>query len=95
MKRINEGLAIDLINALHTFNLLTSSKIDKISQLFEFDAKDFCNYQGITYDEDENDTISLTKEEIKTFQKDSLNGIWSDSSYKICKFIEEDPSDGI
>ena len=43
------------------------------------------------------DTITLTKEELKTFMDDVEQGIgsWSDTSYRICKFIGIDPTDGV
>lgn len=39
--------------------------------------------------------IALTKEELKTFMDDvnSQTG-WSDTSYKICRFIGIDPTQG-
>ena len=42
-------------------------------------------------------TISLTKEDLITFSNDieSSNGCWSDTSYKICKFIDIDPTAGV
>jgi hypothetical protein len=43
------------------------------------------------------DTITLTKEELKTFMDDVEQGIgsWSDTSYRICRFIGIDPTDGV
>lgn len=40
------------------------------------------------------ETISLTKAELETFMKDCNDGVWSDSSYKICRFIGIDPTQG-
>jgi mevalonate pyrophosphate decarboxylase len=42
------------------------------------------------------DTIKLTKEELITFMEDATqgHGVWSDTSYKILKFIGIDPTDG-
>ena len=43
------------------------------------------------------DTITLTKEELITFMNDVEQGIgsWSDTSYRICRFIGIDPTDGV
>lgn len=44
---------------------------------------------------DEN-VIVLSKDDIKTFMDDVYSGTgWSDTSYKICRFIDIDPTDGI
>jgi len=95
MKRVYEGLATDLLFALHAFNCLTLSKVEQIGQLFELDAKELCSEQGIVYTIDEPETISLTKDELETFRLDSIKEIgWSDSSYKIIKFLGEDPTEG-
>lgn len=43
------------------------------------------------------DTITLTKEELITFKNDIEEGVgsWSDTSYKICRFIGVEPTDGV
>ena len=43
------------------------------------------------------DTITLTKEELVTFMNDVEQGYgsWSDTSYRICRFIGINPKDGI
>ena len=45
----------------------------------------------------DSDTITLTKEELVTFMNDVEQGIgsWSDTSYRICRFIGIDPTDGV
>lgn len=41
-------------------------------------------------------TISLNKEEIKNLMSDVDKGVgWSDTSYKIIRFIGGDPTDGV
>ena len=42
------------------------------------------------------ETITLTKEELKTFMDDLDKGYgtWSDTSYKICRFLGIDPTQG-
>lgn len=42
------------------------------------------------------DTITLTKNELEIFIKDFVQGCgsWSDTSYRICKFLNIDPTDG-
>ncbi len=48
-------------------------------------------------DVNSNDTITLTKEELQTFMDDVEQGIgsWSDTSYRILRFIGIDPTDGV
>jgi hypothetical protein len=43
------------------------------------------------------DTIKLTKKELVTFMEDVEQGVgsWSDTSYRICRFIGIDPTQGL
>lgn len=51
---------------------------------------------GLKYS-DSDETIELTKEELINFRNDCSGEQtgWSDTSYKICKFIGIDPTEGI
>ena len=42
-------------------------------------------------------TITVTKDELQQFMNDvdSGFGIWSETSYRICRFLGIDPTDGI
>ena len=42
------------------------------------------------------DEITITKEDLQIFMDDVDKGVeWSDTSYRICKFLGIDPTDGV
>ena len=80
------------------------SKEERIKMIWMWIRQDVVDLQTfkqlLSYCEtssDDSDKIKITKEELTTFMNDASTGtgVWSDTSYRICRFIDIDPTDGL
>jgi DNA-binding Xre family transcriptional regulator len=65
-------------------------------QIFLFYVKEDMKDEITITKEEMTNEITITKEDLQIFMDDVDKGVeWSDTSYRICKFLGIDPTDGV